>query len=408
MPKRWRQALWSILPLLACAFPAPAQSPLVDAKELRSLPRIARDLAAQGHAAEWRDLVAALAALGLPAKELDALRRDGEKVLAIRKKPAAKTAALAKALRDECARLDRRLVGRNDAAAREVARHLLVLDADCAHANGVLGREFVEGRWTVAGAAARSARRAELLAALQRARTLEVPIEIDEGDGNTADGKASGAFLLAEVLGRQVVRARCGQVVVHSMKSAAQTERMLRQTIRALAFAAFAAGKPFALPAAGAAQIVWIDSRPIYVQVAAAALQRGLISAPMHAEALQLDGFYLSNGALVDFGRLESEFETALLIALDGDRFGTEMVVAGFCNWVCMNFLGTAIPRYAWTETTERRLARAQRTTTETEAERVLREEMLRLADAGIAGSRSYLRYLAERRLDPPWIDAME
>jgi hypothetical protein len=70
----------------------------------------------------------------------------------------------------------------------------------------------------------------------------------------------------------------------------------------------------------------------------------------------------------------------------------------GHLNFICLSYLGTGLPSYGWKETQA-----AARGTSDLDAEARKRHEMWRLAEAGLLGSRSWLRYLTEQSEDPAW-----
>jgi hypothetical protein len=397
--------LGGVFAWLLCAA-VPAQDAVVPREHLRPLERVAGDLARGGRGDDWRDLVAVLIGLGLPPKDTAALRTGGAKELARVKKPADATRfekPLREAVHGLAARLSAMPPGE---ATSHLARQVLLLDAEHDAANAALGHERIGTRWVTAGEPQREERRALLRRAMQDARRLVVPLVVGESKGDEADAAATGAALLTEVLRRPVVKVTAGALCVHSARSAEQTARMIQQTLRALAFAQSVARGSVAPPEVAPFQLVMVDRDADYRACITAARQRGWLAEADAERAAKLTGFYLHNGVLVDLSHMEVEAECALLVALDRDSLGEAALVGGFLNWVCKAMLGAAIPSYAWLEHTQQAAA-AARTSTQDARELAEREEMLRLAEAGLAGSRSYMRYLAARREDPPWTAAM-
>ncbi len=390
-----------------CVAAASAQDLLVPRADLRGLERAAAELAKGGRGDDWRELVSVIAALGLPAKDLATLRAAGERDLARAKQPSKDTARAQKSLREALGLLAKSLPqAPDDDARRHLARQLLALDAELPAANEVLGHELAGQRWAVPGETERARRRAAMQQSLQQARRLEIEILVGESRGDEPDAVTTGAALLAQLLGRPVVSAKTSELIVHSARSATQTERIVRQALRGLALAHSAATGRLQAPDHAPFRLVMLDSRVDYDKAIALALERGWIDAKEAGEAKRLSGFYLKNGVLVDLARMESEAQSALLVALDGERLSTPVLTGGHLNWVCKAFLGTSIPSYAYAEVKVRR-NEAGRTTTQDARAIEEREEMFRLAEAGLAGSRTFLRYLAERREDPAWAAAM-
>ncbi|MBI5851274.1 MAG: CAP domain-containing protein [Planctomycetes bacterium] len=388
---------------LVCGGLLPAQEPLVPRADLRGLEHAAVELARSGRPEEWSDLIAVLAQLGMPGKDLAKLRAAGEKSLAQQKKPLEDGSRPAKALREAATLLASRLpqVATGEPAAH-FARQLLALDADIEAANVALGHARIGTHWVVAEEMARKAKRDAIQRTLQDVRRRPVAVGMSESKGDEADAQRTGAALLAAVLGRPVVKVTFDNLTVHSSRSAEQTRRIVVQTLRAHAFARFALDGKLEIPALAPLQTVIVDSRIVYERCIEVAAQRGWLALDDANEARKLGAFYLTSGALVDHGITESQAESALLVAIDRQRLCQEALTAGHLNWVCKAVLGTPIPTYVWDDVKYEpdNLARTSAQDGRAAAER---EEFRRLSEAGLAGGRAYLRYLAARREDPPW-----
>lgn len=381
------------------------------------LEQAAAELAKGGRTEEWRELVAVLTALGLPEKQLAALRTHGESDLLRANSPSRDTARALQLLRGATSRLATHLPALADEGARRrVARQLLVLDADVRAAHVVLGDEWVGGRWGSAGEADRAARRKAMQVALQEARRLEVPVEVGVVRDQEIDALVCGR------LGRPLVRARSGRISVLSAGSAAQAERILRQALRAAAVANFLATGQLQVPGYQvsshegydgyeARNFVLLEHRADYEKVVDTYAELGAIQPRWASEAKQFSAFSFSaydrREINVKHATLESEAAAHLLLHCDHARFCTPALTCGHISWVCRAFLGTRFPYVAYRDG-QAKPADAKRTSAADLRWLEQRQELLRLADAGLLGGRTFLRFLAARREDPAWSDAMQ
>lgn len=385
---------------LLVGFHLAAQQPLVPRADLRALERASLGLARAGSYEEWQELLGLLGQLGTPPRELAQLRANGAKVLArgLQDGLAEPLAAVVGALPPLAARLAKLTVPSEREALAQLLRKV-----DAAHeaANRALGYELVGRQWLAPGEAPRLARRAALAEALRAAHRLEVPIASGMSRGDEADALATGSGLLREVLGRPVTWVRAGQTIVHSARSPLQTERIVREAMRAAAFAAFTADEALQPPLATNTRVLMLDDRRDYRALIERAEQRGLLSEEEAGRAVQLGGFYLRNGVFVDLAILETEAQAALLVALEEGRLPAAVLSAGHLNWVCRACLGTSLPSYTFDAVWVEALGAATASHGSRAAKR--REQTMLLAEAGLVGSRTFLSYLAERRQDPPW-----
>jgi hypothetical protein len=212
---------------------------------------------------------------------------------------------------------------------------------------------------------------------------------------------------MAQVLKRPFVTAKYGGLVVHSARTPEQTKRILEHTLRAHAVANFVAGGALRIPDPKPTLSLMLDSKVDYQTAIRVAAEGGWIDDKIAEQAQLLAGFYTKNQILVDLARMEVEAESALLVNLNEGRFSTPALTAGHLNWVCKAFLGTSIPTFTYETTTER--SKKPPATLSGDPRALLeRETAFHLAQAGLAGSRTFIRYLAAHREDPPWSNAMK
>jgi hypothetical protein len=387
---------------------ARAQEPLLPRAELQALERAAGDLVRAGQREAWQELLAVLRELGLPAKDAAALQAAGDKELARRKKAAEPVARTAKALAGEAARLAAGLAARPDDAAPRLAAALLRIDAEVALAHQRLGRERGARGWEAAGVAARDQRRAAREDALRQVRRLPIPTNVAEVRGDEARGHGAGdAGRLLASLERPLARVQAGDLTVVSTGSAPETTRIVAQVLRATAFVAFTLDGRIEPPRPPAFRIALVDSKVDYDRTIAAAQQRGWLSAEKAAQARGMSGYFLDDGSLLDLAQTETEGSSAMLVRLTTERLPDAVLQAGLCNWVARAVLGAGVPSFTWVEVAVTRAAERARTQSQDPRVQEMRSEMLRLAEAGLAGGRAYLRFLAAQREDPPWSAAM-
>ncbi len=405
-----RVAAWFLGAIAVCiGLPATAQEVLIPRNELRPLERLAEELARSGRTEPWRELVFVLGQLGLPSRELAAVRSSGEAALARVKKPPADVARIAKGLREAVAPLSRHLASiEQEERRRQLAELLLSLDSDQVAANELMGHERWQGGWALPGEEPRARRRAEIEAALSAARKLPVPIEVRVLDGRAVADEQDGCRLLSTVLDRPVASASHAGFDLHSSRSPEQTRRILLQIMRALAFSGFISGGNLEVPPLGAWSAVLFDHRDDYERAIELAVQRGWVNLGTTAQLLKMEWVWLHDGRLlVVLAPMESQAESILFSLLDWGRLSEPALAAGYLSWVCRKFFGISLPRFLYVESMGHG---RDRRSTSSQDQRVIaeREEMFRLADAGLLGGKTFLRYLVSRREDPPWSQAIK
>jgi hypothetical protein len=387
------------LPLLFSAplLPQKEEAGPVPATLLTPFEQIARQLAKGGRERETNDLLTAIEELGYPDAKLGKLKESCKEDLAKSKSVIDSLPAGAKQLRTSAKQIAA-LLGKLEGEPREkLARSILRLDGENEAAHAALGHEKVGINWVPAELKPLRERRAEILAAVQEARKFEVKLE----EGQVDDPVIQAAC------GTQATFARYGAFEARSNFSQEKTSRMLREALRALALSNYLVRGKMELPSARPGQplrILWglIDSREIYKAYAAECVKKNEMPPESAAIIDNLGGFVHKNGTYVMLAQWEGEVEAEMLVQTSG--LLTQGVVApltaGHLNWVALTHLGHLLPGHTFTRSNAALLGS---TTVEgTEEERREREERQRLAKAGIAGSRSWMAFLAERGQDPP------
>ena len=200
-------------------------------------------------------------------------------------------------------------------------------------------------------------------------------------------------------------------MTVNGVWNTTKLERCLRETGRALAFTNFLLTGKLELPRLAPRRFHIFDEKSEYENALVLATDTGALDDKGYEEATRLGGTFVKH-EYVGYEVIESGLESMLLtMCADRAVFGTDRepmlvelqpgLVGGALNYVSLTALGTRLPLFAIEEQKEERTA-FSRTSGLTEREIVRRQKLLKLADAGIAGGRAWLQYLAERREDPP------
>lgn len=403
-----RLSLFAFPVSLLFATHAMAQESLLPRNDLRGLEKVALDTAKAGHAEPWRVLVTVLRQLGLPEKDVAALQTNGDKELGKRKKPPEPGDKLGKALASEVVRLGAALPRLDAKAGPRLATLLLQLDSSLEPAHAVLGHERGPAGFGPAGETGRSERRAALQRALQDVRRLPIVVTATETAGDSADGfgAGNGGKVVAEVAGRPLARAQVGRITILSTRPPVQLARIVTQALRGIAIVRFLFEGKLEVPRVEQEQrLVMLDHKVDYERAIALAASKQWLTAKEVEAAKSMAGFALDDHSYVDLSTMETEASAVLMVGLTQWWFSEAALSSGVLNWTCRAVLGTAIPNYVWIETKEP--PASSRTESQDPKLREERIEMLRMANAGLAGGRAYLRFLARLREEPPWSAAM-
>jgi hypothetical protein len=382
-----------IVVLLLLLAPALAAEPL-GRKEAHAIEAAARGLARKGRSEALAELLEILRELGHPPDAIARLGRSCRNTLARSKKRASaaaearKLSAVARELEEGLAALPQR-----DRVPR--ARAILRLDGERERARRVLGHVRRGGGWVLAESVPLLARRTEIEEAVRRARRLKVEIETGPSDLPT----------LVELGERSGSMARHGTVRIHAAAlSPKKLERILRQVLRACALSQFLQGGELAVPVLRRVEGVWLRQRGDYARSIDVAAQAGVMNAEQVAWARPLTGYKDPRGWYVFVPEIEADCQARFFYYLFAAFTARTQACleAGHLNWICLSFFGIPMHSVAWVEEKERRVP-ATRTA---EHDRIERERMLRLRRAGLAGTRSWMAWLAARGEDPRWKDS--
>lgn len=369
------------------------------ARTFRELERAAKELAARGRGSAAERVLDVMLRLGSAGDDLEDLRTQVEQRLrraGEREDPAPRAA---KSLRRAAGELERWMEELPPEDRPPIAELVLALDGGSDACHELLGHVRTDGGWITKEAADCARRRAEIADAIRRARVLPVPVETGPSELaqlRTPDGRPGHVV-------------RIGKYSLHSATVPPEKlARIAREAVRALALAAWLEGRKLEVaPPSRAYPIILLGSRKEYERGIEEALAHGGLSESEAKDAYRLAGFIDHRGPLVDSLTTEADETAYQLLALHDwcceDWYQSRLqpcLKAGLVSWIALTYIGGRMPGIAWTER-KGGAGPAVRSATKREEEEIRR--MLRLSAAGIAGSRTYMRWLARRREDPPY-----
>jgi hypothetical protein len=370
----------------------------VPAGAWRSLDRAAGLLGKKGRGRELETLLDVMTRLGRPAEDVSHVRASAEKALGRARSAADRVPDAAKEIARAAAAIAPGLATiADEAERRRLAGELLRLDATIVAAREALGHVREADVWMPPDMPAALERRARIADVQRRVQALDVPLEHGTSD----------MALLRHVHGKDGHWVRYRTFTVHAFTiSPTKLERTMRESLRAFALSFALHGEEVRLPDVPDLTIVSLANEPEYLRAAEWALAADKVTPLERDHVKKMGGFLHTDGYIVNYDLVEAQHSASQLLHLYDERRGGERqpaLDAGHLNWVCLAHLGVTLPNVAVLE--ER--GGAQDTST-SPAESEERTRMLRLMDAGIAGTRAWMAWLAARRQDPPWIEAFE
>jgi hypothetical protein len=390
---------------LAHAGSGAADGPLAPAA-VKPLEKAATDVGKAGRGEELDELLDLLAQAGMEPAARAKLSAAARKELAKAKKPAASVPAAAKTLAKAAADLAAELPDRAEAERAALARLILRLDDSNEAAQQALGRAKVGSEWLNEKARARRERFAAITAAVAKAHQLPIEVKVEPSTHFLFEGSKCKAPLCARA---------CG-LTLHGVWSAEKLDRVLRESLRALALDRFLVEGELSLPRLHQRSFVTFDEEGEYLKAVAVAAKRKLVDAQTLAEATKLGGIFVGDtylgtdateaslsALLHSYLVTDAAFGQPTPIALDDAQAAAW---AGLANWTSLAYLGARLPSYVVEETKESLLSSGG-TASLTDEQRRVRERLLLLSDAGIAGGRAWMQYLADHRQDPPFSAAL-
>jgi uncharacterized protein YkwD len=374
-----------------------AVAPLVNA---------AKELAKAGRGDELDEVLDLLHQFGMEPGARDKLAVACRKDAAKQKKPLPSVPSVARSLQKVAADLAAATSQLPVDDQPQLARAILELDDSVEAAQKLLGRTKVAGaggdEWLTEANRERRLRKATIADAVVKARALDFEVKCEP----------SRSPWLAVVKDRAPLVARCRDVVLHTVWPAEKAERVLKQVMRSLALDSFLLTGELAPPHWSVQTFHVLDSESDYRAAAAAAHDQHAIDDREFAEAQKLRAFFVKRD-MVDCDVTESGLESVILSSLVSDSVwkGSEGAVVGHAqaslrcglvNWTALTMLGTRMPDYAVEESKERP-ERTGWTAGMGEQQKKEFDRLLVLSEAGIAGGRAWLQYLAEHHQEPPY-----
>lgn len=391
------------------AAPAAADPNAISIQVLAPLEGIVKQLAKGGRERETKDLLVALEKLGYPKANHDKLEKACKDDLAKAKSVLDSLPAGAKQLRNTAKQIAVVMDKLEDAEAKkELAKKILMLDGNCEEAHKVLEHVKVGKNWVAPEMVPIRERRGKILEKIQQAKQLAVDVETEEMDDP----------IIQQACGVKATVVRRGRYEFRSNCSLEKTERMFREVMRAFALSRWLrGGKPeaeVALPPVqkiatkARAIYILIDSRERYRKVAEELIAAGKVPEDnMKAWGTpntEVGGFNVKEstdypgGAYVKLAQWETSVQELVLRSISEMKEDLPTPVsAGHLNWLTLTCFGTTLGNQFYNDEKQKGFGD---THVAGEEERD-REELQRLAKAGIQGSRTWMRYLAERGEDP-------
>jgi len=388
---------WGSVVLFVCVFagvPLPAQTKLVvESSERRPLESAALLLARAGRGNAWRDVVRVLIELGLKGKRLDKHRETGGRYLS-RSKPGASVKQAVRKLHSAMVRLDGALSRLPAEQQQRCASLLLQLDGSLPEAHSVLGHEPVDGGWALAGESRRSQRRVDMARAIEAVHKIELDVETGQ----------SQQPQLRSALGRPGTVAKCAGLSFHSAYSEVKSARIVQQTLRLAAFVNFLQTGVVAVPDYGQQVSVLLPSPASYRAAVQELRDQAVVDAVEASAAMRCNAWRFAGSMHLSSLAMEVDQVVVWCATLEYWRGRYPCLTAGRVDLACRLVIGQPMP--PMTEIVEVESGMGATLAGDSEA-RLERERYLLLAQAGMQGSRKWLRYLVRRNEAPSWRSTM-
>ncbi|MBL8858781.1 MAG: hypothetical protein JNL28_09770 [Planctomycetes bacterium] len=378
--------------------PAAAPANPVPSSMIAPLEGIAKQLAKGGREREMKDVLSAMEKFGYPKPNFDKLEKQCKDDLAKAKTAIDSLPSGAKQLRTTATQLAVIMNKLEDEEARQdMARKILLLDGENEAAHAALGHEKVGKSWVKADLKDLKVRRGEILRMVGEAKKLVVDMETTENVDDEFCEKACGV---------KATVVRRGQMELHSNFTVEKTQRIMREVQRAWALGYWIRRNELKMmpnPPGNIKRNIWllIDSREKFNNYAAEILAAGRMrdedARLMERPNSQIGAFSIKEGPRVILAQWEATVQCDLLVAYSGMDEGLRTPLSvGHLNWLTLTCFGSALPNYVIKEGAGKGYGDTKVVGDDRE-----REELMRLAKAGIAGSRTWMQFLAERGEDP-------
>lgn len=398
----------TVLLVVVTSATAVSVDPVVPPTLHKKMEGVAERIARGGRTDDVIAFIDVMLALDYPMPAAAALVSKCNGNLAKAKKVRAKLPSEARSVAAIASELGALLDGLDDEERERVARQVVTLDVTVDAGQLALGRERIGNAWRPAGAVLRQERRETIRQALAGARKLSIDVTV---------APCTDPYAKA-VCGARALTATIGPVRIHRACSEQKLRRISTETFRALAVANFLLVGELEVPWMPESEWVTVESQREFRRGLDLALERRLIKKEWYDLHRDLSGCVFSPKQSLQYDRLESGVEATLFSylcgkALYGSQTRFTLHKAQPClhvalqNWVCLGYLGTTMPIWAWFEKRALPFAGTFSGLLD-EARRREYEEMLRMSEAGIVGYRSWLQYLTRNGQDAKFRHAMK
>ncbi len=281
------------------------------------------------------------------------------------------------------------------------AKVALFFDSMTKKANETLGRELREGVWVSSEKIACSIRRIAIYDAMRRARKLEIPITFALSKNEIITKNSAKPAVVVSAFG----------VTVHTTYPRYRAERFLRNALQTLAFSNFVLTGKLEIPPMLKSEWIFFDSTVPYRRAAKTCIAEHRMNPVYALIAMGAGGYFQSDGVGVFHNVSENSISANLFRFLRNStsQFAKAQPVlqSGHLNWATRVFLGVPIGPMLWLD--DKSGARLPREYDRTPArdEKKIRRLLIRMSATGIAGSRAYVEYLAEKGELPPFSELL-
>lgn len=398
MPMRW---MCLLLVLLLAASGHADEGGFLTSKQGKVLERAGLGLARKARVEALEQLLDTARDLRLAPKSVEKLQEKLQEARERSKKPGAVRSEV-KALEALAGELAEGLAARDEAGRRHLARCILAIDDGQVDAHQALGHVEQEGRWLPGWLAEAAERRAAVSELKRKARHLEVEVATGVED----------LPILRTLYGTKANWADGHGIRVYSTTmSAEQLARTVRFACRGLALSRALLGGALEVKNPRRQRVLLVDSQAKYLEALKEAQANGGQNDDEAAISRQLGAFFDRRGHLTARWLSEAEVEEGTFYysgreALAGLVGGEPLpcLLVGHLNWVVLRMYGIPLNDATYFDETAHR-SRAGRSAAK-DPDPVRYERMLRIARAGLHGSRSWLAYRTKMGTAPAWEDA--
>ncbi len=292
------------------------------------------------------DYVEVLYLLGDAPEDHQPLRPGWSKRIenADRKKASQKSKLLAKSLRKHIGELERSLAKVSPEQKTILARAILRLDSESKLANLALGNVKTKGGWLSETQSQWQAGAERVAGLMSEAWQLEIPLS-QVASNNPAARK---------LYGLNAITVHAHGIHLHGGMASAKMERILHETLRAMAFSNAVRGGKLEVPEVSPPRhLLLTHELDRFEEVVAEAVEVGALNQSQGDEVLRMDLQSYTDGRGWRTSNWQSEADYQALVLWDTyERWMANDVqpcfLAGHLHWLCLNFYGTSMAEVMW------------------------------------------------------------